>query len=153
MISIDVEMAWGVIHRRQIARHYTYRKERELIGRLLKLFERYEIRATWAVVGHLFLESCQAIEGIKHPEVVRPAYSWLEGDWFDPDPCSSVEADHIWYGKDIVEQIRQYGDSQEIGSQTFSHVIVGDDECGPASFDSELGVCRQLAESTGIKCY
>ena len=150
LVSIDTEMAWGVVHRKEIAEHYSYRQERELIRRLLNLCEKYEIRATWSVVGHLFLDRCEPLNGRKHPEIVRPAYSWLEGDWFDADPCSDIEIDPIWYGKDIVEGIRQCGVPQEIGSHGFSHIIAGDAECSAESFDSELRACRQWAESADI---
>ena len=58
-ISIDTEFAWGTF---DLPEAMTYRKlearSREVITRLLGLFETYNIEATWAVVGHLFLESC-----------------------------------------------------------------------------------------------
>lgn len=76
LISIDTEMAWGSVHHRDVGRHYSYQAEREFIDRLLALFDKYQIRATWAVVGHLFLDQCQAVDGRKHPEIVRPGYRW-----------------------------------------------------------------------------
>ena len=150
LISIDTEMAWGVVHKGPGASHYTYRNEREVIDRLLKLFEKYQIRATWAVVGHLFLDQCQPVNGRKHPEIVRPSYPWFQGDWFDADPCSDTEADPSWYGKDIVKRISACEVPQEIGSHGFSHTVIGDPACSAESFKSELELCQQLAESLEI---
>jgi hypothetical protein len=150
LLSIDVEMAWGVNHTGDIAGHYTYRNEREVIFRLLGLFEKYEIRATWAIVGHLFLDECRAANGRKHLEIVRPPYSWFEGDWFDADPCANAQSAPAWYGRDIVELVRQCRVPQEVGSHSFSHILVGDPECTAESFDSELKMCRKLAEAAGI---
>ena len=46
LLAIDAEMAWGVVHRRPIAGYYNYRHERELIDRLLELFEKKVIFET-----------------------------------------------------------------------------------------------------------
>jgi len=140
----------GAVHRGRGSGHYTYRNERQVIYRLLKLIEDYGIRATWAVVGHLFLSECQSVGGHKHPEITRPPYSWFEQDWFDADPCSDENAHPMWYGRDIVARILECTVPQEIGSHTFSHIIVGDPDCRPEDFDSELRRCRQLAKSHGI---
>lgn len=150
LLSIDTEMAWGVVHRGDITGNYTYRSEREVIERLLQLFEKYDIAATFAIVGHLFLDRCKPVNGRKHPEIVRPPYSWFNGDWFDVDPCGDVDSDPIWYGRDIVERIRRCRVPQEIGSHAFSHIIVGDPECSEESFDSELRMCHQLAGQQGL---
>ena len=151
LLSIDTELAWGAVHNGQCERRQTeYRLTRGVIGRLLELLERYNIRATWAVVGHLFLRECHPADGVKHPEILRPEYSWLSGDWFDADPCTSLEAASNWYGKDIVEQILSCKVPQEIGCHTFSHIIVGDPGCKRESIESELRLCCLEAEKFGL---
>ncbi|HLF03846.1 MAG TPA: polysaccharide deacetylase, partial [Dehalococcoidia bacterium] len=127
MLSIDTELAWGSVYNgsfRQRLGHYA--RTREAITRLLALSERYHISATWAVVGHLFLDQCRAVDGIKHPEIIRPEYSWFGGDWFDADPSSDLGTDPFWYGPDIVGQIQECRVPQEIGCHGFSHMIAGD---------------------------
>jgi len=153
-MSIDTEMAWGVVHHGSIGR-YSYSNdeqftERDVIAALLELFDRYEIHATWAIVGHLFLEDCESVDGRKHPEIVRPDYPWFEGDWFDADPATDAATDPMWYGPDIVEAIRTCPTYQEIGSHTFSHIIVGDPGCTAENLRSDLAACRKLADGRGI---
>ena len=151
LLSIDTELAWGSVHNGTFrGRFGHYEKTREVIKRLLQLQEEYEIRATWAVVGHLFLDHCQADRGVKHPEITRPSYDWFDGDWFDADPCGETGTDPFWYGPDIVKQIQDCRVSQEIGCHGFSHMIVGDEGCSRSCFDSDIQACVDQAEEWGV---
>jgi peptidoglycan/xylan/chitin deacetylase (PgdA/CDA1 family) len=154
VISIDTEMAWGEAHRRDgSAGQHDLSAEREVIGRTLDLFARYDVAATWALVGHLFLDGCtRGADGRAHPEVERPAYPWLDGgDWFDVDPCSDAEAAPYHYGRDIVERIQACATPQEIGSHSFSHMMMGDEGCGADVFASELAAARKVASADGVE--
>ena len=150
-LSIDTELAWGAVYNGQFERWQTqYQLTRKTIGQLLELLERFNIQATWAVVGHLFLKECHPVDGIKHPEILRPKYSWLSRDWFEADPCTNIEAAPSWYGKDIVQQILSCRVNQEIGCHTFSHIIVGDRGCSRESVESELRACCLEAKKLGL---
>lgn len=151
LLSVDTELAWGAVHNGQFERRQRqYRLTRGVIGRLLELLEKFNIRATWAVVGHLFLDECHPTDGVKHPEILRPTYPWFSGDWFDADPCTHLKAAPAWYGRDIVKQILSCKVSQEIGCHTFSHIIVGDPGCSRESIESELRACCLEAEKLGL---
>jgi hypothetical protein len=150
-LSLDTELAWGSAHGSRLKeREPLFRQTRECIARLLKLLEKYQIHATWAVVGHLFLERCQPVNGIKHPDIIRPKYGWFPDDWFLPDPCSSVKDAPIWYGSDIIRQIINCPVSQEVGCHTFSHVRVGEPGCSRECFASELRACRAEADKLDL---
>jgi peptidoglycan/xylan/chitin deacetylase (PgdA/CDA1 family) len=154
VVSIDTEMAWGEAHRRDgSAGQHDFSAERDVIGRTLDVFGRHGISATWAIVGHLFLDRCSRdADGRVHPEVERPAYGWLDGgDWFDVDPCSDVEADPFHYGRDILALIEACPTPQEVGSHSFSHMMMGDEGCGADVFASELAMCRTLASAEGLE--
>ena len=151
LLSIDTELAWGGVHNGSFQNRLGhYQRTREAIRQLVALLEVYEIQATWAVTGHLFLNQCRTQGGVKHPEITRPSYQWFAGDWFDVDPCGDLSTDPFWYGPDIVEQILSSNVSQEIGCHGFSHMIVGDPGCSRDCFDSELKACRAEAERWGI---
>lgn len=151
MFSLDTELAWGSVHRGGYAgRERDFERTRPVIGQLLGLFERYRIRATWAVVGHLFLERCSPVDGVKHPEVVRPDHARGADDWFGRDPCTCLAGDPFWYGPDIVEMIRSCSVPQEIGCHNFSHMIVGDPGCSREAFSSELAASRDAASAHGV---
>ena len=152
VISIDTEMAWGEAHRRDgTAGSHDFAAEREVIDGILAVFARHGISATWAIVGHLFLDSCErGPDGRAHPDVARPDYAWLDGDWFDIDPCSRVDDAPYWYGPDIVAAVAGCAAPQEIGCHSFSHVIVDDPACTPEVFASELACAQSVARASGV---
>ncbi|MBN2622853.1 MAG: hypothetical protein JXA83_05785 [Acidimicrobiales bacterium] len=146
VVSIDTELAWGEAHRRDgSAGRHRFDAEREVIAAILDLFARYEIAATWAVVGHLFLDRCADDGHGPHPELVQPAYGWLDGEWLAIDPCSTLDDAPFWYGRDIVDAILACPVRQEVGSHSFSHVIVDDPACTAEVFSSELAAAAQVA--------
>jgi hypothetical protein len=151
ILSLDTELAWGSAHGGKLKeREAFFNQTRSCISRLMQLLEKYQIHATWAIVGHLFLERCQPLNGIKHPEIVRPDYSWYKNDWLSPDPCSDIHNAPIWYGRDIIRQILGCKVSQEIGCHTFSHVQVGEPGCSRECFSSELRACQNEAAKLGL---
>ena len=151
VVSIDLEMSWGAVHRGRPHQSDRFSSEREIVSGLLGLMEKYQIAATWAVVGHLFLPRCEPKEGIKHPEISRPNYQWHAADWYDLDPSSDVESEPTWYGPDLVEVIRSCPTHQEIGSHSFGHIIAGDPGCSPEAFRTDLAACVSVAETAGIE--
>jgi len=151
VLSIDTELAWGEAHRRDGTEgRHRFAAERDVIDRMLALFARYDVSATWAVVGHLFLDACDDDGRGPHPDVVAPDYDWLDADWLAVDPCTDLDADPYWYGRDIVDAILACPVRQEIGSHSFSHVIVDDPACTPAVFDSELRAATALAAERDV---
>ncbi len=147
VLSIDTELAWGT--RGDDYFRADYERTREVIQRLLVLFSRYQIRATWAVVGHLFLKDCtRATDGSVHPEIVRPAGWTGARDWFSIDPASSRAHAPIWYGDDIVQAIQACEPRQEIGSHSFSHFYA--DTCSRESFASDVAEAVRVSRMVGV---
>src|SRR5579864_5566921 len=74
VISLDFELHWGV--RDHEPPNGPYRQNllgaRKAIPRLLELFQRYGISATWAVVGFLFAETTEELR--KFEPALRPRY-------------------------------------------------------------------------------
>jgi hypothetical protein len=155
VISIDTELAWGSIYDEKIlnGKYESFLRTRTAIKEILHLFEKYHISATWAIVGHLMLESCSKEHGIKHPDVVRPNYGWFDKDWFYYDPCIRNEGNSIWYGHDIVKRISSCKVQQEIGSHSFSHIMFGDKGCNGASAESDIKKWVEIAALHNIQPY
>lgn len=152
VISIDTELAWGGAHHRDgSGPSHDLQAERQVIDALLALFARYQIAATWALVGHLFLSECKPDEqGRLHPDLLQPDYDWLDGHWLDIDPGSDLASAPDWYGRDIVEKILACPTAQEIGSHAFTHVIADDPGCGPEVLASELAASQAAARGCGV---
>src|SRR5262245_5834502 len=104
-ISLDFELIWGTLDLFGTAGFdRAVRAERDLVPRLLDLFVEFRVPATWCILGHLFLAGCQATDGVKHPEITRPAHSWARGEWFAHDPCGTEETDPLFYGRTLVDR-------------------------------------------------
>ena len=69
-ISIDLELAWGIWDKPSADYHARCAElERTIVDRLMTLFERYEVSATWAIVSALLDPNARDREAI----------------WFAPD--------------------------------------------------------------------
>jgi len=152
-ISLDFELVWGTLDIFGPDKwNGLYKYERDVvIDKLLELFVEFDISATWCILGHLFLEKCSSENGVKHPEIVRPQHRWHPEDWFVHDHSENAEIAPNFYGRDLVEKIRDCRVAQEIGSHSFSHVIFGDDGCSPETAQSELAECLKLAREMDIE--
>jgi peptidoglycan/xylan/chitin deacetylase (PgdA/CDA1 family) len=150
-ISLDFELIWGTADLGlESFKRLCEIERREVIDRLLALFEEFEFPATWAILGHLFLERCAPVDGVKHPEITRPDFPWVEGDWFDHDVCGVENDESIHLGRSLVEKIQRCRVSQEIGSHSFSHVIFGNQGCSRETAKAEIDACVKAAETLGI---
>src|SRR6185312_13210587 len=92
---------------------------RAIVARLLALFQKYDVKVTWATLGHLFLDHCELDEGVKHPDMPRAKHSWFPADWYTYDPCKDLHAEPLWYGRDMVEMILKAEPRHEVGSHSF----------------------------------
>lgn len=150
-ISIDTELAWGTFdHGGHIKYRDAYQKYRFIITKILESFKRYEISATWAIVGHLFLDSCSKENGKLHADIVRPKHRWFDSDWFSCDPGADISKDNFWYGRDIVDMIKDTKPKQEIASHSFCHPIFSDAGCSRQTAESDIAKCVALAKEEGI---
>lgn len=149
-LSLDMELLWGRHDKKYVGRFITRaQKERDIVKKLLSIFQKYEVAATWAIVGHLFLSSCRRVNGVVHAEINRPYYPWYTKDWFAKDPGTNNNKDPEWYGPDMIDLIRS-NPIQEIASHSFSHVIFGHSGCSQQCADDEISQCVALAKRKGI---
>ena len=75
IISLDTELLWGYVAHPTLKAvrlmENDSRKVRGCVDILLNLFEKHNIPATWAIVGHLFLDHCECEDGIQHLDTCR----------------------------------------------------------------------------------
>ena len=120
-ISLDFELFWGM---RDVTSIQNYGKNilgaRRAIPHILKLFKKYRIKSTWAIVGLLTFENKKQILN-NLPEVLPNykikkfnPYPYLEKIGYDEND------DPYHYGYSIVKYI-QDDHNVEIASHSFSH--------------------------------
>ena len=153
VLSIDFELSWGMFDLLPIAKLNAQSvEERKRIKRLLALLDRYEIPATWAMVGHLMLDGCaRGQDGTTHSDIAPHAnYSWFPHDWYHHDPCTAAALAPGWYAPDILEWIREARVRHEIGSHSFGHIYYGDPECSPPIARADLKAAVEAAAQKGV---
>ena len=139
VISLDAELGWGYRDRSPFPTERIERARSEW-RRLIDLFDRFEIPATWAVVGHLL---CEREDGFQtdHPTLTEwpPEGRKTDGD-SDANPFSRPE---LWFADGLVEAIRDADVGHEIGSHSFSHVEF--DEVSREIAYAELSAAAEVA--------
>lgn len=114
VLSIDAELGWG-FHDRRDPPVSRIQAARWGWHRLVELFEETSIPATWAVVGHLLLDSH---DGGRPGPPSSETWSADERDRWRFRP-------RYRFGWDLVEAVRDADVPHEIGCHSFSHVIFG----------------------------
>ena len=131
VISLDAELGWGF---HDMAEPPSARVEASRSGwrSLVGLFERHDIPATWAVVGHLFEESCDG----RHDD--HPAAP----EWFDAERTRWADRPDLRFGGDVLDALLESDVDHDVGSHTFSHVLATGDRVTRDVFaaDVELSV-------------
>jgi len=153
-ISLDFELFWGVRANRKLE---DYSEQLlgvyEAIPKMLALFKKYEIHATWATVGFLFYETMEEIQ--RNKPNICPDY-----DNKKVDPYFYLE--HLANGSyekkftqmhcasSLISQIRN-ASNQEIATHTFSHFFTYEPCKNGKAFEEDikkallLGVEKNIA--------
>ncbi|WP_049900353.1 polysaccharide deacetylase family protein [Natrinema altunense] len=134
VMSLDAELGWGFHD------FATPPADRVEAGRrgwsvMLDLLEEFDVPATWAVVGHLMLETCDGT----HADHPAP-----EG-WFERERNTWADREDLRYGPDLVADVLASDAGHEFASHSFSHVLFGRAETDRELADAELERSRELA--------
>lgn len=140
VISLDAELAWGY-HDLDPLPDEKFETARESWTWLIDVFEEFSIRATWAIVGHLFRSDCDG----RHAETAAP------DGWFRRDPGGTADEHPLWFGPDLVESVLDSPVDHEIASHSHSHVEFGADRTTRDIAESDVETCVALAEEWGIE--
>ncbi len=146
VISLDFELFWGVTDSRTIEKYGPdILNGRKTITRLLKLFDKYSIHATWGTVGMLFGKDKEELEGF-FPEV-KPAYENQRLSAYEHFKTigENEEADLLHYAPSVIREISEYN-HQEIGSHTFSHYYCREKGQTYESFEADTASAKRIAK-------
>ncbi len=150
-ISLDFELYWGVRDKRTISGYETNLKGTEqAIKRILELFDKYNIHATWATVGFLFAKNIEELKELKPKQ--QPNY-----DNDNLNPYTYIQNNnelepYCHFATASIDRINSYK-NQEIGTHTFSHYycLERGQNIGQFSNDIELAIKISKQKNIGIK--
>lgn len=146
VVSLDFELYWGW---RDVCDLESLKPSlmnvRPTVLRLLELFQKHEIHATWATVGFLFFANRnQLLRGLpsvtpNYLDDTLSPYSEIIGLGHDE------KDDPFHYAPSLIEAILETP-HQELGTHTFSHYYCLEDGQTLASFKSDLDAAIGIAK-------
>ena len=149
IVSLDFELFWGMLDCSTLDAYGTnVLGGRKAIPRLLELFQKYGIHATWAAVGFLFARDYEELQKY-FPEAV-PAY---QDPALNPYPLfetigKNEEEAPCFYGASLLDLVAKTP-GQEIGSHTFCHYYCREKGQTPEQFALDMAAAKQIAQDHG----
>jgi peptidoglycan/xylan/chitin deacetylase (PgdA/CDA1 family) len=144
VISLDFELRWGVLRRCPPGASYerSLLEARRLVPRMIDLFERHGVAATWATVGLLFARSREEADACQ-PEVL-PCYENASLNPYRERPGRDEASDPLHYAASLVELLRD-APTQEVATHTFSHYYCTESGQTADAFRADLEAARKIA--------
>ena len=151
IVSLDFELFWGMLDCSTLEAYgENVLGGRKAIPKLLELFEKYGIHATWATVGFLFAENYGELKGYFPEAEHRPGYRDPALDpygWFERIGGNEQEAP-CFYAPSLIRQISR-APGQEIGSHTFCHYYCREQGQTPEQFAADMKAAKAIAKDKG----
>lgn len=150
IVSLDFELFWGMQDVLELSAY-----EANILGgkaaipKLLELFEKHGIHATWATVGYLFGENEAQLKRYfpgELPTYEDPKLSCYQ--CFGPIGTDESSAP-CYYGRGLIDRIAAVP-GQELGSHTFSHFYCREKGQTTAQFRADLDAARAIAADQGF---
>ncbi len=147
-ISLDFEMYWGVRDKRSVGQyHENLLGVRQVIPRILDLFLKSGIHATWATVGFLFFRN--KYELFQHLPDSLPDYDNKNLSPYNYLNEVEVFDNLIHFAPDIIESVCDIP-GQEIGTHTFSHYYCSESGQTKKAFIDDLSAAVYIATRQGL---
>ncbi|KTG26728.1 polysaccharide deacetylase family protein [Haloferax profundi] len=137
VISLDAELGWGYLDFEDPPDRVEY--ARSGWTTLVDLFEEFDVPATWAIVGHLFLDDCDG----RHSAHPAP------DGWFEKETGIWRSRPDLRFGRDLVDAVRTSNANHEIGCHSYSHPQFG--RIDHAFADAEIRACVDIASDYGVE--
>ena len=149
VISLDFEMFWGIADFADIQEWAPIvERVHMVVPRLLELFQKHGVHATWATVGALMCEDrSEFLERL--PKPVAPQTKTMLDKLGLMEPGGGVLCpEHILFAPELVRMVASC-EGQEIGTHTFSHYYCDDPTSNQEEFAAELKAAERIAKEKG----
>lgn len=149
IVSLDFELFWGMQDSTKLEDYSNnVLGGRKSVEKLLKLFEKYDIHATWATVGFMFADTKEEVTKY-FPDILptycTPALSSYRcfekiGDSEEDAPC--------FFAPSLIKKISEFP-NQEIASHTFSHYYCREKGQTTEQFRADMESAKAIALDKG----
>lgn len=150
VISLDFELFWGIRDKVTLDEYgENILGVWEVIPKLLDIFKKYDVQATFATVGAMFaMDKAELMKflPIKKPQYtdtnLSPYFDFIEIDIERYNP-------KYYFGSALVELLKENG-AHEIATHTFSHYYCLENGQTIEEFESDLQAALAIAKEKGI---
>lgn len=151
VVSLDFELHWGGFEKWPLKDYKQYfLNTRDVIPKILVLFQNYEVHATWATVGMLFHESRKSL--LSQAPALKPSYDQTALSAYNfiaqQGIGNSEKDDPFHYAASLVQLIIDTP-LQELGSHTFAHYYCNEAGQTIEQFRDDLRAAQQSAMMHG----
>ena len=151
VISLDFEMMWGNLERWTLDGYgkTNVNNVRLVIDRMLSLFEKYHVHATFATVGLLMHENkAEAVES--QPEI-KPSYINNCLSPYANNYMGSIEDKnaYLYFAPDVIKKL-SIRDGIEMATHTYCHYFCWEDGQTIDQFEADLKKAVEVAKRRGL---
>ena len=149
IVSLDFELFWGMLDVCPLEKYQdNVLGGRKAIPKLLELFGKHGIHATWAAVGFLFAENYDEV--CRYFPKEKPHYAnGALNPYPEFDEIGKTEEDApCFFGASLLKRIAAVP-GQEIGSHTFCHYYCREEGQTPEQFAADLAAAKAIANDHG----
>lgn len=151
VISLDFEMFWGMADVTKVADMAPVMKNvHNVVPRLLTLFEKYNIHATWATVGALMADGSDDFLRYLPDNLPRQTRQMLEKMGIVPENKEEMCPRDILFAPELVKAVADT-EGQEIGTHTYSHYYCSEKDSKPEEYAAEIGAALKMAGAKGYE--
>jgi peptidoglycan/xylan/chitin deacetylase (PgdA/CDA1 family) len=149
-ISLDFELMWGVFDQQSIDEYGDNIKGvHSVIPKILELFIRYDIHATWAAVGMLYFESLSGLK--ENLPILLPSYENKElSAYHHMENINEADFDEFYSGLYLINEIKSTKD-QELATHTFAHYYCLELGQNNEQFHADLKQAVNIASVNNVK--
>jgi len=155
VISLDTELAWGRIAESNQDSYYPlFEQTRVVINRLLDLFDKYEVPATWAVVGRMIEDEDNPSDYFQE-DLSKYFPSINSSSIYNSNMLNNSSNSYVFY-KEVIEQIQSAKVKHEIGTHSYNHIVFGrfkDKDLAERDISNAVGILNQYGITTNSMVY
>lgn len=151
IVSLDFELLWGVLDSDSCEEYKTnVLGGRNAIPRLLELFKKYNIHATWATVGFMFADNYEELKKYFPNENLRPTYDNKKLYPYNKFETIGIDENEepCYYASSLIKLVSET-EGQEIGTHTFSHYYCREAGQTPDQFEADMRSAIEIASAHG----
>lgn len=151
IISLDYELMWGMI---DVAKKQGYgitnvAKVPEVIDKLLCLFDRYGVHATFAIVGLIMYKNVDSL--LADMPSIYPSYHNKKLSPYENEYIKEITRteERLFFQPDVVDKLN-HSDGIEICTHTYSHFYCLEEGQTAQQFEQDIAKAIQIARDRGI---